>query len=167
MPGMPKRRAKKLAQQAAMRELQAKLAAANAKLGLLNGEAPPPPPSIPTKATSRDILSQAPPEKMRELVDLALLRAKEILSTRLDPRSPDFIKLAALQQSTLNSILGTQTRTDPGQLKGRPSDSIGEILEAIRTSGTPASSPSEPPAADRTPAGSDELPSPRPPTTLQ
>lgn len=79
-----------------------------------------------------DVLAIAPPEKLADLVRLALERAHDILSIRLDPLHTDFIKLVSLQQSTLASVLATQARTDPGRLRGQQTDKLGELLERIK-----------------------------------
>ena len=88
--------------------------------------------SAPPPAKADNVLALAPPEKLQELVALALQRAHDILSIKLDPQAPDFIKLVSLQQSTLASVLGTQARTDPGRLRGQQGDKIGEILDRLR-----------------------------------
>lgn len=139
MPGAPIRRKRREAREKLIREEAARLALMQHGILPEVSEAPPPPISHTRPATastpapkSDDVLALAPPEKLAELVELALMRAGDILKIKLDPLHADFIKLAAIQQSTLAAVLGTQARADPGKLRGAQHDRMGELLDRLR-----------------------------------
>ena len=65
---------------------------------------------------------------------MALARARDILSMRLEPTMPDYLKLMAFQQQTLAAVLSTQTKVDETRLRAQQSDKLGDILARIRAS---------------------------------
>jgi hypothetical protein len=71
-------------------------------------------------------------EKLSALTELALDRAHDILSMRLEPTMPDYLKLLAFQQQTLAAVLSTQTKVDETRLRSQQSDKLGDILARIR-----------------------------------
>jgi hypothetical protein len=79
------------------------------------------------------ILGQS--DKLSALTELALERANDILSIRLDPTMPDYMRLMQLQQQTLTAVLSTQAKVDESQLRKQQGDRLGEILDKIRAEG--------------------------------
>lgn len=71
-------------------------------------------------------------ERLAELVDLSLDRARDILKVKLRPYQKNYLKLLTIQKETLAAVLSTQARVDEKRLRGRTKDKLGDILEAVK-----------------------------------
>lgn len=67
------------------------------------------------------------------MTEKALLAADRILSIKIDPTHPDYLKITSLQKETLAAVLSTQARVDETTLRGARSDKRRELIDRIKS----------------------------------
>lgn len=56
----------------------------------------------------------------------------KIMSMDLDPEHKHFAKVLSVQQSIIGSVLTTTARVSSSRLRGKETDNMAEILDAIK-----------------------------------
>lgn len=89
-------------------------------------------PIVELAAAGGDLLA---PEQLRELVDMALLSTRRILSidvTKFQSQPVVMLKLISMQNTAAANVLSLQARVDDSPLRGKKIDQMAKIIQMVR-----------------------------------
>ena len=70
-------------------------------------------------------------QRLEDLLDLSLAKAKELLQMGLTAAGDDYLKLAAMQKDLIVSLINTGVKVDENRFRKKSNEALGEILKQV------------------------------------